>query len=74
MAVSTRTAINGYLRFANGTKSDGSTKYLNVSMGALSASGWDVTKAYTVSQALKNLYEKTYAGLYTTETAAITNE
>lgn len=74
MATMNLQSITGYMKFANGSTSSGTTKYLSVSIGALDASNWDPTKAYTVAQALRNLYEKTYAGLYPVAKYMVTNE
>lgn len=74
MAVTATTTKNtGSVRMATGTDSSGATTYTSTTLGTMTADETDFTdqKLYNVGNAIRELLNGTFAGVYKTSTYSI---
>lgn len=61
------------IKLNNGTGADGTVQTVNVSLGTLSASGWDAQKAMTIAEALGRCFTKTIYDVQHVQTNKLQN-
>lgn len=57
----------------DGTDSEGNVKSVNVSLGTMSDSGWDASKAYAIADAIESCLTKTVLRLEHVQTNIVRN-